>query len=67
MQKNEGTVDRIIRAIIALALISAGYFYLTGVWAIVAYIVGAIMFITVLTGYCALYQIIGISTIKKGK
>ncbi|MFA5948543.1 MAG: DUF2892 domain-containing protein [Candidatus Gracilibacteria bacterium] len=67
MQKNEGTVDRIIRAIIALALISAGYFYLTGVLAIIAFVVGAIMFVTVLTGYCALYQLLGISTIKKGK
>lgn len=67
MQKNEGTLDRILRVIVSALLISAGYFYLTGTLAIVAYIIGAIMFITVLTGYCALYQIIGISTIKKGK
>jgi hypothetical protein len=66
MRKNEGTLDRIIRAILGLAMGAAGYFYLSGAWAIVAYVLAAILLFTALTGFCALYLLLKIDTLKKG-
>jgi hypothetical protein len=63
MQTNVGTTDKVIRIIIAAAaaaLIVTNT--LTGTWAIVVGIVGAIMLITGLTGFCGLYKVFGMST-----
>lgn len=65
MKKNEGTTDRMIRLILAVLFGAAGYFYLTGTLAIVAYVLGAIMLFTALTGFCALYTLLKINTTKK--
>ena len=65
MKKNEGTTDRIIRLILAVVLGAAGYFYLTGTLAIVAYVLAAIMLFTALSGFCALYPLLKINTTKK--
>ncbi len=64
MERNEGTVDRILRAVVGLVLL--------GLWATdkVPYrtavlIVGIIALVTGLTGFCALYKLLGISTCKE--
>ncbi len=66
MKPNEGTVDRIIRLAIGLVLIWAGLWPLNGLQAVVGGIVvaviGLILVITGITGYCALYSLLGIST-----
>jgi len=68
MQKNEGTVDRVIRVILGIVLIAMGI-YFQGSWGLVAMIVliilGLIALITGIIGYCSLYKIFKISTIKK--
>ncbi len=66
-QPNEGTVDRVIRVIIGSVALLAGFFWLAGTAATVAYIVGAIALATGLVGFCGLYKLLGISTcpIKK--
>ncbi len=60
MEKNIGTADRVARIIIGLILLALGYMY--GSW---WGIIGLIPLLTGLIGWCALYKILGISTIKK--
>ncbi len=70
MKSNEGTIDRVIRIIIAIALALLIYFeVVTGTLAIILGIVGAIALITGIVGFCGLYAVFGMSTcaIKKPK
>lgn len=63
MKVNEGIVDRIIRALLAAlvaVLIIMGV--LVGTWAIILGIVGGILLITAITGFCGLYALIGVKT-----
>ena len=62
--KNEGTIDRLVRILIAEVFILGAYFWLGGAWQIVFYIVGAVSLITAITGFCALYKVLGIKTVK---
>jgi len=59
MGKNVGNIDRIIRIIVGLALIGAGYFYQTW-WGAV----GAIPLLTAIIGWCPPYAVLGINTCK---
>ena len=61
--KNMGTPDRVIRALLGVGLLQAGYFWLIGNWQITAYAAGAIMVATALMGICPLYRIFGISSL----
>lgn len=63
MQKNIGTVDKVLRIILGLALIAYAIplgFPKTG-WNWVGWI-GVIPLLTALIGYCPLYTILGFST-----
>ena len=65
MTKNMGTVDRVIRVILAIVVILlylAGT--ITGVAAIILSIIAAIFIITSIVGYCPLYVLLKISTKK---
>lgn len=66
MQKNMGTVDRILRAIFG-ALLLVLYFtnVIAGTWGIVALIVAAILLVTAAVGVCPLYMLLRISTADK--
>jgi len=64
MERNEGTLDRAIRVVLGLILL--------GLWAAdkvpyrtLVLIVGLIALITGLTGFCAIYKLLGISTCKE--
>lgn len=65
MKKNVGSIDKIIRLIIAVAAIYAAY---TGMiaspWNYVLYAVAAIMVATSLMGSCPLFSIFGINSCK---
>ncbi len=66
MQKNMGIVDRIIRLIIAVVLailIATGV--VTGALAWVLGIVALILLGTSAVGYCGLYKVLGISTLRE--
>jgi uncharacterized membrane protein HdeD (DUF308 family) len=63
--QNENSTDRTIRVIIGIILLIVGYLALTGTSQIVAYVIGAILVLTGLTGFCALYKLFGINTYKK--
>ena len=68
MKKNMGTIDRIIRTLLAIAVIIlylAGS--ITGIAAIILGIFALIFLITSAIGYCPLYAPFKISTIGKSK
>ena len=63
MKKNVGTVDRIVRVVIALlvgALIVTGQ--LTGVLAIILGVFAIVFLATSVLSFCPLYTLFGIST-----
>lgn len=60
MKSNVGSVDKIVRIIIALALFSL-YFILEGNLRYIA-VIGFIPLLTAFVSWCPLYSIIGIST-----
>jgi len=68
MKKNMGTVDRVIRTLLAIVII---ILYLTdnitGIAAIILGIFAIIFLITSAIGYCPLYAPFKISTIGKSK
>lgn len=66
MKLNMGGADRIIRALIAVA-IAVLYFanVITGTLAIVLLIVGAVFLLTSIIGFCPLYAPFGIRTCPK--
>ncbi len=64
MKKNEGPLDRIVRAIIGLALIALSL-TVAGALKIILMVIGAISLITAATGFCLLYTLLGIDTAKK--
>ncbi|HMX40025.1 MAG TPA: DUF2892 domain-containing protein [Saprospiraceae bacterium] len=63
MTKNMGSVDRLIRLVIAALAI---YLYsngtLTGTVGVVALVVAAVFALTSLISFCPLYRLVGIST-----
>lgn len=63
MKKNMGTVDRVVRVIIALAvgvLIVTGQ--LTGILAIILGVLAVVFAATSVISFCPLYTLFGIST-----
>lgn len=64
MKRNEGVIDRIIRAVVGLALIGAS-FAVVGALKIALIVLGVVSLITAITGFCLLYRLLGIDTSKK--
>lgn len=66
MKKNMGTIDRSIRTILAI-VVAILYFTgnISGMTAIVLGIIAIIFLITSFVGFCPLYTLLGISTLKK--
>ncbi len=62
LKKNMGSIDRILRIIVGLALL-AGFFFTTGggPWHY-AWLIGIVPLLTGLVNSCPLYSIFGIST-----
>jgi hypothetical protein len=63
MRKNMGTIDRVVRTVIGLALVAlivAGQ--VTATWAILAGIVAAAFLLTSAIGFCPAYWPLKIST-----
>jgi len=68
MKKNMGTIDKVIRILIALVVIAL-YFaeVISGTLAIVLLVLSAIFFLTSLISFCPLYWPFGINTGAKQK
>ena len=61
IQINEGMADRVIRAIVAIALVVLAL-SINGGWALVFYILSALILATAISGTCLLYKWMGINT-----
>ncbi len=68
MINNMSVIDRIIRLIIAIVLVII-YFTakVSGLWAIILWLVVLFALFTSSTGYCPVYHLLGISTKDLGK
>ena len=65
MTRNENTIDRVIRLVIAVAAVAGAVAVGVGtVWGIVLLVVAAVMVVTAAVGFCPLYRLFGISTCK---
>jgi len=66
MKKNMGTIDRVIRILVAV-VIAVLYFanVISGTLAIILLIVAGIFIVTSFLGFCPLYLPFGLSTKKK--
>lgn len=71
MVRNEGVVDRVIRAVLAVLLLVIGLGPLGALrgsaWGIVVAVIGLILAFTAATGFCLIYKLLGISTVGKGR
>ncbi len=68
MKQNEHMLDRIIRVLIALGLFYGGIAWsISSTLRVVMAIVGGVLIVTAVTGYCALYSLFGINTKKLSK
>jgi hypothetical protein len=63
-EKNMGQTDRAIRGVVGIALLILAFVSLTGGWAWVAGIVGAVLLATAAMGSCPPYALLGINTCK---
>jgi hypothetical protein len=65
MKLNESNLDRIIRAVVGVVLLYLGFAVLGGPVAIVAEVVGVVLLATAAIGFCPLYALFKLSTLKK--
>ncbi|MFT6559326.1 DUF2892 domain-containing protein [Sneathiella sp.] len=61
MIKNEGFIDRALRVIVGLGILSLAFIGPQTPWAYI----GLVPLLTGLVGYCPLYSLFGICTLKK--
>jgi hypothetical protein len=66
-KKNEGVMDRLIRVILAEVFILLAWFWFGGIAQIVFYILGFMMLVTAIMGFCGLYKIFGFNTNRNDK
>jgi hypothetical protein len=66
MKKNMGTIDKVIRILVAVMVVIL-YFtnLISGTLAIILLAVSAIFVVTSILGFCPLYLLFGLSTSKK--
>lgn len=62
MVKNVGSTDKVIRYILGIAIIAAGFFYQSW-WGLV----GLVPILTAAIGFCPAFLPFGISTVEKKK
>lgn len=60
MKRNVGRTDRIVRVIIGLAIVWAGFYYENG-WGVL----GVVPLVTAAIGYCPAYTPFKFSTLRK--
>jgi len=63
MSCNIGGTERVFRLLIGLVLLGVGFFHvLTGILAILAYVLGGVALVTGLAGFCPAWALFGINT-----
>jgi hypothetical protein len=65
MKKNMGSIDKIIRIVVALLIIVLFFAkILNGTVAIILLVISLIFILTSIVGFCPLYRIFGLTTCK---
>jgi hypothetical protein len=65
MKPNEGTADRLIRLMVGAVFVIIGWLFLgNNTLGIILDIIGVILLVTGITGYCGLYKVLGMNTLK---
>ena len=67
MDKNTGTVDRAVRALLGVVALGAAWMYwasLGTLWGGLLIVVGLVMLVTAAVSFCPIYRIFGMSTCK---
>ncbi|HEY5994632.1 MAG TPA: DUF2892 domain-containing protein [Gallionellaceae bacterium] len=64
MNKNVGTIDRIVRVLLGLALIGGGMYSVAtlGIWAYVLAVVGLVLLGTAVFSFCPIWMVLGVNT-----
>lgn len=65
MKKNVGQLDRLIRIVLGIAVLSS-FFFLNGSWKWIS-LLGVVLILTGTINYCPLYLPFGINTRKKNQ
>jgi hypothetical protein len=65
--KNLGTVDRVIRIFLAELCVLAAFFWRTGEWQILLYLVAVVLLVQAATGVCGLYNLLRWNTCEMVK
>ena len=64
IKKNEGAIDRLLRVLAAVVLAVGAFFWVGGILSAALYVLAAVALFTAVTGFCALYVPLKISTYK---
>jgi hypothetical protein len=62
MKRNTGDIDRAIRAILGLILIALAATGTVGVWGWIGIVIGIVLLLTAIFGFCPAYAIFGMNT-----
>jgi hypothetical protein len=66
MKKNMGTVDKVIRVLVAVIILVLYFTHVvSGTLAVILLIIAGVFIVTSLLGFCPLYLLLGLSTRKK--
>jgi hypothetical protein len=65
MKRNVGTIDRVLRVVVGIALVVVGFGVLEGTAGIVVGVIGLIPLATGLIGWCPLYSLFKLRTSKQ--
>ncbi len=60
MNKNIGSIDRILRIVLGLGVLGAGYYFKSWLG-----LIGLVPLLTAVVSFCPLYPLLGISTCKR--
>lgn len=66
-KKNEGKLDRIVRAILALILFLVAWYIISGILKTILFVLAFVFIFTAVSGFCGLYKLLGINTCKVKK
>jgi hypothetical protein len=63
--KNEGTLDRLIRITLGIVMMAVGFGVMSGGGGIALGVIGAMVFFTGVIGVCLIYKLFNLNTLGK--
>ena len=65
MTQNEGEIDRLVRAVLGVLMILVGVSVSEGVWQVILFVLGGVLIVSALFGFCLIYKLLRVSTLEK--